>query len=63
MWTLDNVGDPGTEQNKTTAKKTHTLRVLLVEPDLAPMMGILLTMTDEPFGIGPSSSLYSEVDR
>lgn len=38
------------------------LRVLLVEPDLAPMMGILLMMTEEPLGIRPSSSLYSEVD-
>lgn len=54
----DLTGDLGNKK-----KKTHTLRVLLVEPDLAPMMGILLTMTDEPFGIRPSSSLYSEVDR
>lgn len=30
------------------------------ELDFAPMMGILLTMTEEPLGIRPSSSVYSE---
>lgn len=41
--------------------KTHTyvLLVLLLEPDLPPMVGILLTMTEEPLGIRPSSSVYS----
>lgn len=33
---------------------------LLLELDLVEMMGILLTMTEEPLGMRPSSSVYSE---
>lgn len=42
---------------------TYVFRVLLCEPDLTPLLGILLTMTEEPLGIRPSSSEYSEWDR
>lgn len=39
------------------------LLVLLLELDFPPLTGILLTMTEEPLGMRPSSSVYSEADR
>jgi len=39
---------------------TYVLWVLLLELALTPMMGILLTMTEEPLGITSSMSVYSK---
>lgn len=40
-------------------EQTYMLRILALEPDLAPMTGILLTTTEEPLAIRPSLSVNS----
>lgn len=46
-----------------TRKNTYVFWLLLPELDLPPLTGILRTMTEEPLGMRPSSSVYSEQER
>lgn len=48
---------------KNKKQKPYMLLVLQLELDFPPLTGILLTMTEEPLGMRPSSSVYSEKER